>query len=273
MRGKLESDLKDSNSWMRLAKCVVAIETFAATSARFDLSVSDEYWNVYRRLRRNELREIAMGHRSQIEDHNEDKHFEKLVGCPVVVVYSLGRMVMLIKSRKENESRSAEDLDQQNAWATEAIKLEDLLLRWKPNTSDPDKERLAEAFRHASLIFYFRKVRRLPYSLTTIQYHVQSTFNHLLSITPSSQLEGIALWPTMIAAIEIDEETNQPLMDVAINCIKMMRRQEGDPLYNNAENALKLLWSRRRKAKTWEQRVAINWDDLSKEMGWQWCMV
>ena len=273
MRGKLENDLKDSNSWMRFAKCVVAIETFAATSARFDLLISGEYWNVYRRLRQDDLRNIASGQRAQMKEYSEDEHFEKLIGCPVVVIYSLGRMVMLQQSREEMEGSSIVDPEWYNTWAIETIKLEDLLLRWKPCSSNSDKMHLAESFRHASLIFYFRNLRRLPYIHETVQHHVQATFDHLQGLTFSSQLEGIALWPTMIAAIEIDERDAPELMIAAIDRIRIMRRQKRDLLYQNAERALKLLWERRSKVETWEERVAVDWHQLSQEMGWKWCMV
>lgn len=54
--------------------------------------------------------------------------------------------------------------------------------------------------------------------------------------------------------------------------IQMRERLEYD-LYDNAETALKLVWSRRRDALTWEERVSVDWDDLSKEMNWRWCFV
>lgn len=277
LRGKLESDLKDSNSWMRLAKCVVAIETFAATSTRFDLLIAEEYWNVYRRLRQDDLQQMAAGQRSGINEHSEDEHFEKLVGCPVVVVYSLGRMVMLIQSREETEASTGQttqnDAEWHSTWSIEAIKLEDLLLRWRPTDSQSDKGHLAEAFREAAMVVYFRRIRRLHYFHLTVQYHVQRTFSHLLSLSPTSQIEGIALWPTMMAAIEIDERENIALTETAIERLRGMSRHVRDPLYHNAENALKLLWSRRKGAMSWEQRIAIDWDELSREMGWKWCMV
>lgn len=265
----------DSNNWMRLAKCVVAVETFAATSTRFDLLISEEYWNIYRRLRRDDMQQTTSDKISGLNEYAEDEHFEKLVGCPVVVVYSLGRMVMLIQSREETEATkdTQSDFEWYSTWAIEALKLEDLLLRWTPKDSSSDKAHLAEAFRHAALVFYFRKIRRLPYLHETIQYHVQRTLDHLLALSPASKVEGIALWPTMIAAIEIDEMKEPELTEMAIQRIRGMSFHARDPLYRNAENALKLLWSRRRKASSWEERNAINWDDLSREMGWNWCMV
>lgn len=258
---------------MRLAKCIVTIETFAATSSPLELLVSEEYWNIFRRLREDELRKIAAGEYSQTQEFSEDQHFEKQVGCPAVVVYALGRIVMLIESRKEVEETGMDDHEWHSAWAIEALKLEELLLRWKPRGQGEDRAHLAEAFQHASLTFYFRKLRRLPYPHSTVQYHVQLTFDHLIALSQSCQLEGIALWPTMIAAIEIDEREDHRLMDIAIDRIRSMRRQQGDRLYDNAEIALKLVWSRRRDAPTWEERVSIDWDDLSREMGWRWCFV
>ncbi|EXJ88762.1 hypothetical protein A1O3_01826 [Capronia epimyces CBS 606.96] len=279
LRGKLESDLKDSNSWVRLVKCVVAVETFAATSTRFDLLISEQYWNIYRRLRQDSLQKMAMGQLSSLNESSDDEHFEKLVGCPVVVVYSLGRMVMLMQSREETEDPSRgsrfhdEDSKWYSTWSIEAIKLEDLLFRWQPKDTKLEKTHLAEAFRQAALVYYYRNIRRLEYNHQTVQYHVRRTFDHLGAIAPSSDIEGIALWPTMIAAIEIDETKNPELTHRAIKHLRGISKHMGDPLHQNTENALKLLWSRRRDAESWEKRMAVDWNELSREMDWKWCWV
>lgn len=275
LRGKLESDLKDSNSWIRLAKCVVAIETFASTSTRFDLLISEEYWNIYRRIREDYLQSMALGQTLGPNEYSEDEHFEKLIGCPVVVVYSLGRMAMLRQSREEMEVMSStyNDAEWHSAWSIESIKLEHLLFRWHPRESTPDRTNLTEAFRHAALVFYYRKIRRLDYPHETVQHHVQWTFKHLELISPSSDVAGIALWPTMIAAIEIDEVKNAALTQLAIKRIRGLSKNIRDPLYQNAENALRVLWLRRRNADSWESKMQVDWDELSKEMDWQWCFV
>ncbi|KAI1608250.1 fungal-specific transcription factor domain-containing protein [Exophiala viscosa] len=275
LRGKLESDLKDSNSWVRLAKCVVAIETFAATSTRFDLLVAEQYWNIYRRLRQDDLRQVALGRISGLKEDPDDEHFQKLVGCPVVVVYSLGRMVMLAQSREETEATSnmQNDAEWHSTWSIESVKLEDLLLRWRPRSgSQPDEKHLAEAFRHAALVFYYRKIRKLDYCHETVQYHVRQTFINLESLTPSSYIEGIALWPTMMAALAINEN-DAAMAKKAIKRIRGMSSHVRDPLYQNAEEALKLLWTKRRESKTWEERIGVDWNELSEEMDWKWCWV
>ncbi|EXJ83495.1 hypothetical protein A1O1_07118 [Capronia coronata CBS 617.96] len=282
LRGKLESDLKDSNNWVRLVKCVVAIETFAATSTCFDLLVSEQYWNIYRRLRQDDLQKMALGQLSSLNESSDDEHFEKLVGCPVVVVYSLGRMVMLIQSREETEAMErttssvahTSDDEWHSTWSIESIKIEDLLFRWRPiKDAKLEKTHLAEAFRQAALVFYYRNIRRLAYCHATVQYHVQRTFDHLESIDPSSNIAGIALWPTMIAAIEIDENKNPDLTQRALKHLRGGSKNTADPLYQNAENALTILWSRRRDAKSWEAKLAVDWYDLSREMNWKWCWV
>ncbi|KAK4944578.1 hypothetical protein LTR10_016012 [Elasticomyces elasticus] len=276
LRGKLESDLKDSNSWVRLAKCVVAIETFAATSTRFDLLVAEQYWNIYRRLRQDDLRQVALGRISGLKEYPDDEHFQKLVGCPVVVVYSLGRMVMLAQSREETEATSnmQSDAEWHSTWSIESLKLEDLLLRRRPRSQSlPDEKYLADAFRHAALVFYYRKIRKLDYCHETVQYHVRQTFTNLESLTPSSYIEGIALWPTMMAATSIDDSNDSAMAKKAIRRIRGMSRNVKDPLYQNAEEALKLLWSRRRASKTWEERIGVDWNELSEEMNWKWCWV
>jgi hypothetical protein len=271
MRGQLEHDLKDSNNWMRLAKCVVAVETFAATSAGFELTISGDYWNIYRKLREDDLKRITRGEHT--EDFAEDQHFEKLVGCPAVVVYALGRMQMLVQARDEVEQLQQDDQEWQEAWDMEVSKLEDLLLRWRQNSPDSDRVHLAEAFRYAALIFHARRLRRFPHVHATCQFRVQATFDHLFSLTHSSQLEGIALYPTLIAALEIDEAQNEGLQRAALSRIRVMKREKADPLYDNAEKLLHLVWSRRAFANSYEEKIAIDWQDISQDMNWTWCMV
>lgn len=267
MRGQLEIDLRSSNSWIRLIKSVVAVETFAGTSADLDMVVSTKYWEIYRRQREAER---SAGSNS---DFGEDQHFEQLIGCPAVVVYALGQMLVAIRARREADEERVISLEWLTRWNVDTAKLEDLLLRWKPTNPNGDRVHLTESFRHASLVYYCHHVRCLPFTHTSLQFHVKKTFEHLLALGTASQLEGIALWPTMMAAIDIDEQKSPELMDIAIERIRLMASQKRDPLYKHAEEALNMIWNRRISASSPEERLAVKWEDLNYEMDWKWCMV
>lgn len=273
MRGQLEIDLRSSNSWIRLIKSVVAVETFAATSAGLDMVVSTKYWDTYRRQKEESLKALRSGKFTENTDLGEDEHFVQVIGCPAVIVYALGQIVSSIRDRQRAEHAGVCSAHWLESWQNETAKLEDLITRWKPCNEDMDRVHLMEAFRHAALVYYCHHIHGLSYTHATLQRHVRKTFEHLMSLRPGSQLEGIALWPTMIAAIDIDEQNNPDLMDIAIELIRLMAEQKKDPLYIHAERALQLLWNRRLAARSLEHRTPINWEELSKEMDWKWCMV
>jgi hypothetical protein len=232
MRGQLDIDLRSSSSWIRLIKSVVAVETFAATSADLDMVISTKYWEIYRRQRQESLDDLRLSNRAS--DFGEDQHFEQLIGCPACVVYALGQMVVKIRERRIAVGENTLSFEWLNVWNQETTKLEDLLLRWKSTNPDPDRVRLTESFRHAALVYYCHHVRSLPYTHSSLQFHVRKTFEHLLSLRSASQLEGIALWPTMIAAIDIDEQANNDLTETAFERIRLMALQKKDPLYQHA---------------------------------------
>jgi hypothetical protein len=273
MRGQLEIDLRSSNSWIRLIKSVVAVETFAGTSADLDMVVSTKYWEIYRRQREQNLKELGTEGAMGTSDFGEDPHFEQLIGCPAVVVYALGQMLVAIRARREADEARTMSLEWLTKWNNDTAKLEDLLLRWKPSSPNSDRVHLTESFRHASLVYYCHHVRCLPYTHTSLQFHVKKTFEHLLALGSASQLEGIALWPTMMAAIDIDEQKSPELMEITIERIRLMASQKKDPLYKHAEEALNMIWHRRMNASCLEERLAVKWEDLNYEMNWKWCMV
>ncbi|OJJ04460.1 hypothetical protein ASPVEDRAFT_85852 [Aspergillus versicolor CBS 583.65] len=258
------------DQWLTLTKCVVAMDTFAAITTQHAPLMSTRYWNAWLQVQdtlpRPQSRlplDLVM-----IHELSQDNTFEKLLGCPTAVMYTLGKMAEILRQQEIT------DLPEHQAQTTSLSRiysLEEILLRWQPDEHAVNYHyHITEAFRHSALICFHRKIRRLPYTHPTVQYYVKETLTHLVAAGAAHYIT-ITIWPLMIAAMEIDEQDAAYLKDVVRGHFSEIHDLQRNALFQNSETFLELLWQERENAQTWEQRVRIEWGSFALENGWRWC--
>lgn len=267
-RNKLEDDIIQGNRWSTFSKIVVAMETMASVTSDYPLSLSQKYWDAFLRKPGGNCKSRLSDAKRIQERCSEDDFFEKLVGCPTVVFYVLAEISAYLQSTRTADPAEQASLDSSrhfHCW-------EDLLIRWSPsNQSQGASIHVTEAYRFAALVHSSRSIRNLPYTHSIVQGHVSSTLHHL-SCLDDKDYSVIATWPLMVASLELDDEkapeTASALLRQIRGGITSVRK---DTVFENLGNLVSLVWKRRREARTWEQKIAVSWRDISAEQGWEWC--
>jgi hypothetical protein len=230
--------------------------------------LSSKYWKAYLQS----LNDISNGG-VPIEDlilqkREEDKYFECLRGCPTVVILVLAEITEYLELRKvegfADHLVSAQYKYQR--WET-------LLLRCSPSTLGTSMMHLTEAFRYAALVHLLRRVRRLPHTDSVVQGYVHLALEHIFCLD-STKPGFNATWPKMIAGLELDElrypQLAAKLLQNINNTHVIRTNLCKDRSHDESGELLLSTWLRRRKCRTFEERVAVDWLDIATANGQKW---
>jgi hypothetical protein len=147
---------------------------------------------------------------------------------------------------------------------------ETLLLRCNASTLGVSMMHLAESFRYAALVYLLRRIRRLPYTDAAVQSYVHLTLEHI-SCLDSAKPGFNATWPKMIAGLELDElkypQLAMRLLHDIHNTHIIRTNLCIDRSHDESAELLLSTWLQRRKCKTWEERVAVDWLDIATAGG------
>ncbi|RSL49566.1 hypothetical protein CEP51_015467 [Fusarium floridanum] len=263
-RDRLEADIVEASDWQVFTKCAVAMETMAAVSSGRTISISRAYWRAF--LGDKSTRYRTCGEEMAVHQLcSQDLFFEKILGCPTVVLFVLCEIEHHASAVSDGRTRARGDDDYRlfNAW-------EDLLLRWTPTTSNDDMSiNISEAYRFAALVHYARKIRKLPYRHASVQQYVAQALYHIQHFDYRRTSVNV-IWPLMIASLELDAverpDLKQSVLDILTNLGPDLTKLS---LFENCAALLKLVWSRRQKSDL-KGEEPLGWRDISEGVGWIW---
>jgi hypothetical protein len=243
-------------------------ETLSAISSNSGARLSSKYWKAYQRSL-NDLGDGGLLVEDLIlQKCQEDKYFESLRGCPTVVMLVLAEITEHLELRKigvpSNHTMSAERKYQR--W-------ENLLLRGHSLSLGGPMRHLTESFRAAAMVHLLRRIRRLPYTDPAVQSYVRLALFHI-SFLDSATPGFNATWPKMIAGLELDEVGYPHLATRLLYDIRNTHINRTnlciDRSHDESEELLLSTWLQRRKCRTWEERVAVDWLDIATSGGRRW---
>jgi hypothetical protein len=147
---------------------------------------------------------------------------------------------------------------------------ENLLLRCYSSALSAPMMHLTESFRYAALVYLLRRIRRLPYTDSAVQGYVHLTLEHI-SCLDSAKPGFNATWPKMIAGLELDELKYPHLATKLLHDIRnthfVRTNLCRDRSHDESEELLLSTWLQRKKCRTWEERVAVDWLDIATAGG------
>jgi hypothetical protein len=243
----------------------VVNETLAAVSSNSGARLSSKYWKAFLRSL-NDLSDSDLPVEDLIlQKCQEDKYFETLRGCPSVVLFVLAEITEYLELRKLGvpADNIINTLHKYQRW-------ENLLLRCDSSTLGASMMHLTESFRYAALVHLLRRIRKLPHTDSAVQGYVHLTLEHI-SCLDSSKPGFNATWPKMIAGLELDELeyphlATRLLQDIH-NTHLIRTNLCKDRSHDEAKELLLSTWLQRRKSRTWEERVAVDWLDIATAGG------
>jgi hypothetical protein len=147
---------------------------------------------------------------------------------------------------------------------------EKLLTRCCSSSQDASMMHLGESFRYAALVYLLRRIRKLPYTDPAVQSYVHLTLEHI-SCLDSAKPGFNATWPKMIAGLELDEMeyphmATRLLLDIH-NTHVVRSNLCIDRSHDESQELLLSTWLQRKKCRTWEGRVAVDWLDIATAGG------
>jgi hypothetical protein len=240
-------------------------ETLSAVSSNSGARLSSKYWKAYLRslddlCDSDSTREDLILQRCQA-----DKYFESLRGCPTVVMLVLAEITEHLELRKLGGTIEDITITQRKCQSWE-----NLLLRCFSSSDDVSMRHLTESFRYAALVYLQRRVRRLPYTDLAVQGYVHLTLEHI-SCLDSSRPGFNATWPKMIAGLELNELEYPHLATRLHHDIRNTHLVRTnlciDRSHDESEELLLSTWLQRKKCRTWEERIAVDWVEIATAGG------
>lgn len=250
------------------------METLASVTANCEVSLSTRYWDSY-------LQCITTDHDPGLSEEDvtfdkcsKDKDFERLSGCPAIVMCVLAEMADHIQraNSKNMPATSTETAYYPTMLDKKRLqRWEELLMRPSSTCDDESRYHLMEAFRHAALVQFTRRVREIPYTSSIVQNHARLALQHIEGLD-IGKLSVVGIWPMMIAGLELDEKDSPQLASALLQKINQTKALGGDEkMFSECESLVKLVWKERKESPTWEERSAVDWLKLSAQRGWTWC--
>lgn len=239
------------------------MEILTAVTTPYRCLLVDEYWKYFLR----DLTEQDKACNDLLFEHcAHDEFFSNLVGCSTVVLFVLSCIQGFWHSATRTHKPSAVVPDESlHDW-------EDLLSRESPGEGNSVRFHVAEAFRHAGLVHFCRRVRKLPYLHSVVQRHVCCALGHIRDLH-IGDYSVVTNWPMMVAGVELNDQQYPELAEWLLSTFRGNETggRDRDGMFHRLEKLLLLIWSNRKGCTTREQKIKIDWFEVSVQRGWRWC--